>query len=320
MMYLATRMAIEGHLTIGKVVAIGMFTGQILGPVGALASQWTSLQGTAVAFGRVDDVLTTGAEPSQEAPPSSTAERLKGDIELKNVWFQYGSDLSPWVLKDVNLTIKQGETVAIVGRSGSGKSTLVQLLNLLYRPTRGTITIGGEDITTLNLGQVRESVGMVMQDSHLFAGTIFENIAFGQDDASPELVMAAARVANAQGFIAAKQDGYQTRLKEGGGGLSGGQRQRISLARALFRRPTIFVLDEATSALDAESERAVVDAMKVFCRGRTSILIAHRLSTILHADRIVMLEKGHVVETGSHRELIAQGGPYAQLFGAQLNL
>jgi ATP-binding cassette subfamily B protein len=317
--YASARMAIDGELSVGTVIATGMFASAIFTPVQALAAQWTNLQSVAVGFGRIDDVLTTGAEPGHSSPVLGPR-RLAGDIELRNVWFQYGSDLSPWVLKDVSLTIRRGETVAFVGRSGSGKTTLVQLLNLLYRPTRGSILIDGQDITTLDLGQLRDSIGMVMQDSHLFAGTVFDNIAFGQDNASLELVMAAARVANAQGFIATMKDSYFTKLKEGGSGLSGGQRQRINLARALFRRPTILILDEATSALDSESERAIVEAMKVFCRGRTSILIAHRLSTVLHADKIVLLDRGQVVEVGSHRELIARGGAYVQLFGAQLAL
>ncbi len=317
MLYAAARMTVAGDLTIGKVVAIGMFSSSILGAVRRLATQWTELQSVGVSFGRVDDVLTSSPEPSQQ--PSQTSEaRLSGDIEMRDVWFQYGSDLSPWVLKGVTLTIKRGETVAFVGRSGSGKTTLVQLVNLLYRPTRGSILIDGQDITAAPLAQVRGTVGMVMQDSHLFAGTVFDNIAFGQEDANLDLVMAAARAANAHDFISTLKDGYFTRLKEGGAGLSGGQRQRICLARALYRRPTILVLDEATSALDSESERAVVDAIKVYCRGRTSIVIAHRLSTILHADRIVLLDNGRVVETGTHTELIARGGAYAQLFGAQL--
>jgi ATP-binding cassette subfamily B protein len=319
LLYASARMAIHGEVSVGTVIAVGMFAAAIFTPVQTLAAQWTNLQTVAVGLGRIDDVLTTSAEPSYEAPSAGTR-RLQGDIELRNVWFQYGSDLSPWVLKDVSLTIKRGETVAFVGRSGSGKTTLVQLLNLLYRPTRGTVLVDGKDITTIDLGQLRDSIGMVMQDSHLFAGTVFDNIAFGQDNASLELVMAAARVANAQGFVSTMKDGYYTRLKEGGGGLSGGQRQRINLARALFRRPTILILDEATSALDSEGERAIVEAMKVYCRGRTSILIAHRLSTVLHADKIVLLDGGRVVEVGSHRELIARGGAYVQLFGAQLAL
>ncbi len=320
MTFVAARMAIQGELTIGTVIAAGMFASSIFAPVQALAAQWTNLQSVAVGFGRIDDVITTSAEPSYEVAGQGSQRRLQGDIELRNVWFQYGSDLSPWVLKDINLTIKRGETIAFVGRSGSGKTTLVQLLNLLYRPTKGTILIDGVDVSTMNLGQLRDSIGMVMQDSHLFTGTVFDNIAFGQANASLELVMAAARVANAHGFISTMPDGYFAKLKEGGGGLSGGQRQRINLARALFRRPSILVLDEATSALDSESERAIVEAMRVYCRGRTSLIIAHRLSTVLHADRIVLLDRGKIVEVGSHRELIARGGPYVQLFGAQLAL
>jgi len=327
MTYAAARMAINGDITIGTVIAVTMFAGQIFAPVQALAQQWVSLQTVANSFARVDDIITTSTEvegpslhqPAQQVEPGESR-RLQGDIELRKVSFQYGSDLSPWAVKDIDLTIRRGETLALVGRSGSGKTTLVQLLNLLYSPTRGQILIGGKDITNLDLGRLRDSIGMVMQDSSLFAGTVFDNIAFGHENASLELVMAAARVANAHGFISTMKDGYYTKLKEGGVGLSGGQRQRINLARALFRRPTILVLDEATSALDSESEKAIVEAMKVFCRGRTSIIIAHRLSTVLHADRIILLDRGRIVETGSHRELIAHGGEYVKLFGAQLSL
>ena len=327
MTYAAARMAINGELTIGTVIAVTMFASQIFSPLQALAQQWVSLQTVANSFARIDDIITTPTEvedPKAQQPAQPPADpeprRLQGDIELRRVSFQYGSDLSPWAVKDVNLTINRGETVALVGRSGSGKTTLVQLLNLLYSPTRGQIVIGGNDITALDLNRLRDSIGMVMQDSSLFAGTIFDNIAFGQDNASLELVMAAARVANAHGFISTTKDGYYTKLKEGGVGLSGGQRQRINLARALFRRPTILILDEATSALDSESEKAIVEAMKVFCRGRTSIIIAHRLSTVLHADRIILMDRGRIIETGSHRELIARGGEYVKLFGAQLSL
>ncbi|MEO8553680.1 MAG: peptidase domain-containing ABC transporter, partial [Kofleriaceae bacterium] len=325
--YAAARMAINGELTIGTVVAVTMLASQIFSPVQALAQQWVSLQTVANSFARIDDIITTPTEadgakvlPPQQHAAEQESRRLQGDIELNKVSFQYGSDLSPWALNDLSLTIKRGETVALVGRSGSGKTTLVQLLNLLYSPTRGKILIGGKDITELDLTRLRDSIGMVMQDSSLFAGSVFDNIAFGQENASLELVMAAARVANAHGFISTMKDGYQTKLKEGGVGLSGGQRQRINLARALFRRPTILVLDEATSALDSESEKAIVEAMKVFCRGRTSIIIAHRLSTVLHADRIILMDRGRIIETGSHRELIARGGEYVKLFGAQLSL
>ncbi len=316
--FYAAHLALRGQLSIGKVIATTQFVTSIFGPVRELAGRWTTLQDTKVALGRVDDIITASPEAPGARAEGSDAEPVAGDIEFEDVWFQYGSDLSPWVMKGVTIKIARGETVAIVGRSGSGKTTLVQLINLLYRPTRGRILIGGKDTSALPLTSLRGSVGIVMQDSTLFAGSIFENITFGQDPGSPDLAIAAARVANAHTFIAQLKSGYSTMIEEGGRGLSGGQRQRINIARALYRRPSILILDEATSALDSESERAVVDAMKVFCRGRTSIIIAHRLSTILHADRIVMLDNGRVVETGSHRELIRKGGAYAQLFGAQL--
>jgi subfamily B ATP-binding cassette protein HlyB/CyaB len=324
-LYVAARMAMRDELTVGKVIASGQFISSIFAPVRELAGRWNTVQETQVALERVDDIITCAAEPADPVPRATTSAtveqpKLSGDIEFRDVWFQYGSDLSPWVLRGVNLTIREGETIAVVGRSGSGKTTLVQMINLLYRPTRGAIFINGTDTRQLPLSHVRGSIGMVMQDSQLFAGTVFENITLGDETPSLEFATAAARVANAHGFISNLAGGYYAELEEGGGGLSGGQRQRINIARALYRRPSILVLDEATSALDAESERAVVDSMKVFCKGRTSVIIAHRLTTILHADRVVLMDKGRVVEDGPHHELIRKGGPYARLFGSQLAL
>ncbi|MBI2377818.1 MAG: ATP-binding cassette domain-containing protein [Deltaproteobacteria bacterium] len=319
MIYYAAKLAISGELSLGKSIASAFFVSSIFGPVRDLATRWTSIQETRVALSRLDDIITAPAEPKGPARAKGSA-KLKGDIVFDDVWFQYGSDLSPWVLKGVSLEIRRGETVAFVGRSGSGKTTLVQLINLLYRPTRGRILLDGVDATELPLSQIRDSVGVVLQDTQLFSTSVFENIAMGKEGATLELCVAAARVANAHGFISTLKGGYHAHVGDGGRRFSGGQRQRIAIARALFRRPSVLLLDEATSALDSESERAIVDGMKTFCRGRTSIIVAHRLSTIVHADKIVMMEAGRIVEVGSHKTLIERGGAYAQLFGAQLAL
>ncbi len=318
-LYVSARLAMSGELSVGQVVAAGQLAAMAMAPVSALAQRWALLQQTSVAVDRIDDVITIAPEVGAHLL-SNEKRPLRGNIDFQDVWFRYGGDLSQWVLKGLTFSIRAGETVAIVGRSGCGKSTLVQMINRLYQPERGRIVIDGRDTAEIPLAELRGSVGMVMQDSHLFCGTILENITYGDDSANMDLAVAAAKVANAHEFIRRQKIGYLTELNEGGGGLSGGQKQRMSIARALYRKPSILVLDEATSSLDAETERGVVEAMRSFCRDRTSIIIAHRLSTVLRAHRILFLEDGRLVEQGTHKELLARQGPYASLFGAQLNM
>ena len=318
-LYVAATLAVKGDISIGQVIASGQLAALVFGPISTLARKWAMLQQTAVALGRLEDVFTVAPDPDTKSAPGQTS-RLRGYIEFKNVWFQYGGDLSPWVIKDVSFSIRAGETIAIVGRSGSGKTTLVQMINRLYQPTRGKILIDGRDIESIPIKDLRAAVGIVMQDSYIFAGTIFDNITFGDDSPSMDLAIAAAKAANGHDFITRAKNGYMTELAEAGGGLSGGQKQRLNIARALYRKPSILIMDEATSSLDAETERGVVEAMRVFCRDRTSVIIAHRLSTVLRANRILFVEDGRVTEQGTHAELIAKNGKYASLFAAQLSL
>ena len=228
-------------------------------------------------------------------------------MEYKNVSFQYIDD---YVLKGINLTIKKGKTIALVGQSGSGKSTLVDLLPRFYDIEEGEILVDGHNIKNIKLYDLRALMGIVNQDPILFNDSIFNNIAFGMDNIDEKDVIAAAKIANAHEFISQTPDGYQTNIGDRGTKLSGGQRQRISIARAILKNPPILILDEATSALDTESERLVQDALTKLMANRTSIVIAHRLSTIVHADNIIVLREGKIVEQGKHDELIAKNGEY----------
>jgi len=222
------------------------------------------------------------------------------------------------VLQDINIHIQKGKTVALVGPSGGGKSTLADLIPRFYDPTSGSILIDGHDIRDLTMESVRDKIGVVTQESILFNDTIFNNIAFNKTNATEEEVVAAAKIANAHEFIIQAENGYQTIIGDRGGKLSGGQRQRLSIARAILKNPPILILDEATSALDTESEKLVQEALSNLMKNRTSIVIAHRLSTIQHADEILVLQQGRIVERGTHDELSQNSGLYARLTQMQL--
>lgn len=285
----------------------------IIQPAKNFSNGITSLQrGTASAnriFSLIDQkpviLNKPGAVPLREFTES---------IQFKNVSFAYNSDL---VLKDINLSIPKGKTIALVGPSGGGKSTLADLIPRFYDPTQGAVWVDGKPITDYEIESLRSHMGIVTQESILFNDTIFNNIAFGLRNVRKEDVIQAAQVANAHPFIMQTEQGYDTRIGERGSKLSGGQRQRISIARAVLRNPPILILDEATSALDSESEKAVQEALFNLMRNRTSIIIAHRLSTIQHADEIVVVHGGEIVERGRHDALIAQNGIYKKLIDIQ---
>lgn len=290
------------------LIYLGIFS-QILNPAKAIVTAFYNIQKGAASVDRIQKILE--AEESIKQKENAVSHKTFEDkIEYRNVSFQYEKDE---VLKNVNLTIAKGKTVALVGTSGGGKSTMVDLLPRFYDVVGGEILIDGIPITDLVISDLRNMMGIVSQETILFNGSLYENIAFGLDNVKLEDVIAAAKVANAHEFIEKLELGYDTNIGDRGVKLSGGQRQRISIARAVLKNPPILILDEATSALDTESERLVQDALTNLMKNRTSIVIAHRLSTIQHADEIVVMQKGEIVERGNHSDLILKNGVYKKL-------
>ena len=263
---------------------------------------------------RIDAILET-ENPITEVQNPQSIGSFNHEICFHNVSFRYAND---WVLRNVNLTIRKGQTIALVGQSGSGKSTLADLIPRFYDTIEGSISIDGIDIKQLKIRDLRHLMGNVNQEAILFNDTIYNNITFGVEHATPSEVEQAARIANAHDFIMATPDGYQTNIGDRGSRLSGGQRQRISIARAILKNPPILILDEATSALDTESERLVQDAIEHLMQNRTAIVIAHRLSTIKSADLICVLHEGEIIEQGTHDQLLALNGQYKKLYDMQL--
>jgi subfamily B ATP-binding cassette protein MsbA len=294
------------------IVFVTVFS-QILQPAKNISTAWFSIQKGMASIDRIDQILEA-EETITEKPDSLPVHEFRESIEFRGVWYAYNSEP---VLKDINLTIQKGQTVAIVGKSGAGKSTLADLLPRFIDVDKGQILIDGIDIRDLKIKELRTLMGIVSQQPILFNTTFRENIAFGVDVPDEELVLSAAKIANAHDFILETEKGYDNPVGESGSKLSGGQRQRISIARAIMANPPILILDEATSALDTESERLVQDAILKLMQNRTSIVIAHRLSTIQHADLIVVIDEGRIVETGTHAELIGRDGFYQKLHSFQ---
>ncbi|MCS6777442.1 MAG: ABC transporter ATP-binding protein [Chloroherpetonaceae bacterium] len=305
-----------GGMTQGELIAFLYLLNAVAraaGEIGGIAT--IRAQALAAARRIFEEVLDI--EPDvREKPDAIVLSSISGHIRFENVSFRYHPD-APDVLKDISFEIHPGEVIALVGRSGAGKSTLVDLIPRFYDPTEGRILIDGIDLRDLNLRSLRRQIGIVPQETWLFAGTLRDNIAYGNRDATDEEIRAAAYAANAS-FIESMPDGLDTVVGERGVRLSGGERQRIAIARAILMNPRLLILDEATSSLDASSEALVQEALDQLMKGRTTIVIAHRLSTIVNADRIFAMKDGRIVETGSHRELMAAGGYYAQLYETQL--
>jgi len=305
---------IDNRLTVGELVAFNMISAQLSAPVLRIAQLWQDFQQVRISIDRTGDILNTTLEPGQSGPSSLAA--IRGDIRLEGVTFRYRADGQP-VLRDVSLDIPAGQVIGVVGSSGSGKSTLAKLVQRLYVPDSGRVLVDGHDLSLVNPAWLRRQIGVVLQESVLFNQSVRENIALADPGMPIERVIAAAKLAGADEFIAALPEGYATRIGERGASLSGGQRQRIAIARALVVNPRILIFDEATSALDYESEAAIRANMRQICAGRTVLLIAHRLSTLRDAERIITIEKGRVIEDGDHHSLLRTGGRYAELWRLQ---
>jgi subfamily B ATP-binding cassette protein MsbA len=304
-------------LTLGDLFAFGAYVGQLYQPIGHLFFMFNTVLQSLAAGERIAELLET--QPDMEDRPGAIEiQAVTGDVRLENVTFGY--DEKQPVLQEITLHAEPGQTFALVGRSGSGKTTLANLVPRFYDPTSGRVTLDGHDLRELTLDSLRRQIAVVLQDPFLFNGTIAENIRYARPEATEAQVRAAAEAANAHEFIAELPDQYAAIIGERGVKLSGGQKQRISIARAILADRRILVLDEATSMIDTHSEILIQTALERLMRGRTAFVIAHRLSTIQRADRILVMEKGRIVEQGSHQELLKQGGLYAEMYRAQFRL
>ncbi|HEY6947177.1 MAG TPA: ABC transporter transmembrane domain-containing protein [Gemmatimonadales bacterium] len=311
-------LVLDGKLTPGALVSFLLYTVTIAAAIGALASFFSSYQEAVGAAERVFELLETASPIADPPVPKTLARPVRGEVTFDRVSFRYLPDpAAPWTLRDIALTVAPGEVVALVGPSGAGKTTLISLLPRFWDVAEGRILLDGIDVRDLRLGDLRGAIGLVPQEPALFSGTVRENIAYARPGASRDDVEAAARAAHAQEFVERLPQGYDTVVGERGVKLSGGQRQRVAIARAILKDPAVLVLDEATSSLDTESERLIEDAMERLLVGRTTLIIAHRLSTVRRADRLVVMDRGRIVEGGSHAELIARGGLYARLYQHQ---
>ncbi|MEH1848322.1 MAG: peptidase domain-containing ABC transporter [Nostoc sp.] len=311
---------IHDQLTIGQLVAFNMLLANIITPFQRLTVLWNQLQEVVIAVERINDVLDTEPEEDLQHQVRQSLPAIKGNIRFDNVTFRYHPESDINVLANLSFEIHSGQMVALVGRSGSGKTTISKLVLGLYPPTDGKVLIDEHDITSLSLRSLREQVGVVDQDTFLFGGTIRENISLAHPGATLAEIIEAARLAGADEFIKKLPMGYESQIGEGGGMLSGGQRQRIAIAKALLGNPKLLILDEATSHLDVESERIIQTNLNTIIQGRTTLVIAHRLSTVRNADLILVLDRGVLIESGTHQELMAKRGHYFYLNHQQLDV
>ncbi len=306
---------IQGQLTIGTMVAFIAYIEQLYNPLRRLINSSTTLTQAFASMDRVFEFIDVPYEVVDK-PNAKKANNVKGELEIKNISFRYQEN-EPLIIENLSLRVKRGETVALVGMSGGGKSTLVSLLPRFYDVTEGQILLDNVDLRDYEAQSLREQIGMVLQDTFLFSNTVRENILIGKPDATEEEVIQAAKAANAHDFITKLPNGYETRVGERGVKLSGGQKQRVSIARVFLKNPPILILDEATSALDLESEQLIQEALEKLAKDRTTFIVAHRLSTITHANKIVLIEDGKVIEQGTHHELMERKGHYYKLFQIQ---
>jgi len=314
-LWLGAHLVIDAELTVGQLVAFNMLAGRVSGPILRLVRLWQDFQQAGISIERLGDILNAPAEPGYN-PNRAALPAVRGDVRLEHVTFRY-RPAGPEVLSNLSFHASPGEVVGIVGRSGSGKSTLTKLVQRLHVPEAGRVLVDGVDLRMVDTAWLRRNIGVVLQENRLFNRTVRENIALADPGLSMERVVTAARLAGAHEFILELSEGYDTLVGEHGANLSGGQRQRIAIARALITDPRILIFDEATSALDYESERIIQQNMRRIVRGRTVFIIAHRLTAVREADRIIVLEKGRLVETGTHSDLLHCGGYYARLHALQ---
>lgn len=313
-LWLGARLVIDGQLTVGQLIAFNMLAGQVAAPVIRLAQLWQDFQQVGISVARLGDILNT---PTENPQSRLALPDIRGDIHFERVSFRYRPD-GVEILRDLSLHIRAGEVLGIVGHSGSGKSTLTKLVQRLYVPERGRVLVDGNDLALADPAWLRRQVGVVLQENVLLNRSVRDNIALSDPGMPLERIIHAARLAGAHDFIMELPEGYDTVVGEQGAGLSGGQRQRIAIARALVGNPRILIFDEATSALDYESERAIMQNMQAICQNRTVLIIAHRLSTVRHCHRIIAMDKGRIVEAGTHQELLAKAdGYYRYLYRLQ---
>lgn len=308
-------LVIGGNITVGQLIAFNMLAGRVSGPVLKLVQLWQEFQQAGISIARLGDILNTPREPGFN-PNRSRLPSLQGAVSFEQVKFRYRVD-GPLILHDIDLQVKPGEVIGIVGRSGSGKSTITKLIQRLYVPEAGRVLVDGVDLAMIDTAWLRRQIGVVLQENFLFNRSIRENIALVDPSIPMARVIVAAKMAGAHEFIVELSEGYDTLVGEQGSNLSGGQRQRLAIARALINNPNILIFDEATSALDYESERLIQDNMARICQGRTVFIIAHRLSTVRGCNRIIVMDKGRIVEQGDHDELLRQNGYYAKLHSYQ---
>ena len=310
------RLVLEGELTAGMLVAFLLYAVSIAGAITSLAGFWSNIQEAAGAAQRIFEILDHPAELPERPSPLALPDPLDGRVGFREVRFRYAQD-QPWVLKGIDLELAPGERVALVGSSGAGKSTLASLVPRFYDAVEGTVTVDGTDVRDVGVAELRRRIGLVPQEPMLFAGTVRENLLYGNPDATDDEIVRAAREAHAAEFVERLPEGYDQLVGERGVTLSAGQRQRIAIARVFLKRPRILILDEASSSLDAESERLVQEALEHLMEGRTTLVIAHRLSTVIQADRIVVLANGVIEDVGTHAERLERSGVYSRLYRRQ---
>ena len=317
-LWIGARLVIEGNLSVGQLVAFNMLAARISSPILRLVKLWQDFQQAGISVQRLGDILNVKPEPTY-SPGRASLPKLEGRVSFENVTFRYQPD-GPEILRNVSLDVNPGEIIGIVGRSGSGKSTLAKLVQRLYVPESGRVLVDGVDLAMVDTVWLRHNIGVVLQENFLFNRTVRENIALSDPAMPMERVIHAAKLAGAHEFILELPEGYDTLVGEHGCNLSGGQRQRIAIARALIINPRILIFDEATSALDYESEAIIHQNMRYICKDRTVFIIAHRLSAVRNANKIIVVEKGQIVESGTHKELVKRKGYYSRLYSHQVGL